>query len=369
MNLLLLDQFSDPGGAQQALLEILPSVRDRGWRALIGMPGNGEVFDRVRRLGFEADCITCGPYQSGSKSLADVGRFLGGTPKLAGEIRRLAARIDAALVYVNGPRLVPAAALAQLRVPVLFHSHSYIAPGPVRRIIGSALRNANARVVGSCEFVADPWRAYAARNRVSVVYNGVAGPPLASQERPAGRAPVVGSIGRIAPEKGQLEFLQAARLIYAAIPECRFLIYGAALFDDPGVQRYDSRVRAAAAGLPVEFPGWIPEVYEELANLDLLLVPSAGHEATTRVILEAFAAGVPVIAFPSGGIPEVIDDGLDGYLAANVEEMARKAIALLTGPVESRLSLAEAAHQTWSRRFTMERYHQQLLDSMEQAAR
>ena len=42
-----------------------------------------------------------------------------------------------------------------------------------------------------------------------------------------------------------------------------------------------------------------------MAGLDLLLVPSTGPEATTRVILEAYAAGVPVIAFPSGGIPEV----------------------------------------------------------------
>ena len=219
-------------------------------------------------------------------------------------------------------------------------------------------------MVGSCEFVADSWRPYVARDRLTVVYNGVDGPP-----RPASRqvAPMIGCVGRIAPEKGQLEFLQAAALIHEAIPDCRFRIHGAALFDDPGVLRYDAQVRAAASGLPVEFPGWAPDVYTALAGLDLLLVPSAAHEATTRVILEAFAAGVPVIAFRSGGIPEVIDAGLDGYLADDADEMARVAIDLLTGPPDRRSSIAEAARQTWSRRFTKERYHHQLLSFVAQA--
>ena len=68
-----------------------------------------------------------------------------------------------------------------------------------------------------------------------------------------------------------------------------------------------------------------------MAQLDLLLVPSAGHEATTRVILEAFAAGLPVIAFASGGIPEVVQDGVTGLLANSSQHMARLATELLTG--------------------------------------
>ena len=116
-------------------------------------------------------------------------------------------------------------------------------------------------------------------------------------------------------------------------------------------------MRAAAAGLPVEFAGWVDDVYACMAQLDLLLVPSAGHEATTRVILEAFAAGVPVIAFPSGGIPEVVEDGVTGLLANTSEEMAQRAIELLTGDARRLISMAQAARQSWSRRFTLERYH------------
>ena len=181
MKLLLLDQFSDPGGAQQALLELLPAIRERGWRALVGLPGNGELFERVRDLGSRPSASSAALTRPADKSLTDMARFLGGTPRLAARSGRWPP-IDADLVYINGPRLVPAVALAGLRAPVVFHSHSFIGPGPLRMAIGSALRRIDARVVGICEFVADPWRPYVARDRVTVIYNGVA-------VRPTCRAP------------------------------------------------------------------------------------------------------------------------------------------------------------------------------------
>jgi glycosyltransferase involved in cell wall biosynthesis len=93
-------------------------------------------------------------------------------------------------------------------------------------------------------------------------------------------------------------------------------------------------------------------------------VPSAGHEATTRVILEAFAAGVPVIAFPSGGIPEVVTDGVTGVLANSVEQMAQAAIDMLT---TDRTAIIAVARASWERRFTLERYQREMLHAMQSA--
>jgi glycosyltransferase involved in cell wall biosynthesis len=364
MNLLFLDQFSDLGGAQKNLLELLPAVRAAGWHALIGLPGEGELFQRVRALGFEAERINCGPYRSGRKSAADLWRFVAGTPRLAAQMHRMAQRVAADVVYLNGPRLLPAAAVAGFERPVLFHSHSYLGPGAVRSLAGFALRRLGAWLVGQCEFVAAPWRPFVRPERVSVIYNGVTGPPHTLERAHAG-APRVGCIGRIAPEKGQREFVAAAKQIHQALPECRFAIYGAPLFGEPAAERYLAQVRADAEGLPLEFAGWVDDIYTSIGQLDLLLVPSAGHEATTRVILEAFAAGVPVIAFPSGGIPEVVEDGVTGLLANSAGEMAQRAIELLTGDPCRLISIARAARESWARRFTLERYHQEILRAIE----
>jgi glycosyltransferase involved in cell wall biosynthesis len=371
MNLLLLDQFSDLGGAQQNLLELLPAVRDMGWSTLVGLPGEGELFQRVSALGFEAERIHCGPYGSGRKSVADFGRFLADTPALAREMRRMAKQVNAELIYLNGPRLLPAAAMAGfgrgLDRPVLFHSHSYLGPGMARRLAGLALSRTDAWLVGQCEFVAHSWRPFVRPERVAVIYNGVAAPPRVRTRSLAG-PPRVGCIGRIAPEKGQREFVAAALRIRQEIPECRFVIYGAPLFGERAAARYAAQVRTDAEGLPLEFAGWMDDIYACLAQIDLLLVPSTGQEATTRVILEAFAAGVPVIAFASGGIPEVVEDGVTGLLANTTSEMAQSSIDLLTGNPRRLIGIAQAARESWSRRFTLQRYHQQILRAMEASA-
>ena len=351
MKLLLLDQYSELGGAQQCLLELLPAILARGWQCTVGLPGDGPLVGRVHELGIPVERIACGPYESGRKSLADLTRFAAGTPKLARQIRNFAAD----LVYVNGPRLVPAAALAGRFV---FHSHSFLAPGAVRQLTGRSLRRAHASVIASCEFVGEPWRRYV--EKVAVIYNGVAGSPAAHRSPAA--CPTIGCLGRIAPEKGQREFVAAAAIVHRAVPGCRFRIYGTPMFAS---ERYAGEVRAAAANLPVEFCGWVSDVRAALAELDLVLVPSAAHEATTRVILESFAAGVPVVAFRSGGIPEVVEHGIGGWLAAGVAEMARLAIEFLTGP---RTAVSAAAREVWSRRFTLQRYQREVLESLENIA-
>jgi hypothetical protein len=362
MNLVILDQFSDPGGAQQSLLDELVEFRGRGWEALVGLPGNGAVFERVRELGFAAESIECGPFQSGRKSLGDAARFVWQRPRLRNQIHGMLERTGASLLYVNGPRLLPA---VPADVPVVFHAHSYLGAGTAYRLAGGALERTRARVIANCEFVAGPWRRFVPAERIAVIYNGVRG--RESARRAGQEEPRIACIGRIAPEKGQLEFVAAAAIIHRALPEARFEIIGAPLFGEAGALEYDRAVRAAAVGLPIEFPGWVADVNAELARIDLLLAPSASHEATTRVILESFAAGVPVIAFRSGGIPEVIEEGVTGWLAGSAEEMAKLALEVLRSPVRGE-EMCQAARECWRRRFSLERYRREVADALECAA-
>jgi glycosyltransferase involved in cell wall biosynthesis len=363
MRVLLLDQFSDPGGAQQCLLDLLPAMHERGWDVMAGLPGNGELICRFDALKVPVGSLSCGPYTSGRKSVTDAARFLIDGPRLARQITRMAAHFRPDVMYVNGPRLLPATALADSRIPVVFHSHSYISSRGARLLAGAGLRRAAARVIACCEFVAQPWRSFVGAGRVTVIYNGVAGPPSITGGKPENGL-AIGCIGRIAPEKGQREFVKAAGRIHRAIPNSRFLIHGAPLFATPEASRYESELRRSAAGLPLEFRGWTNNIYEALAELDLILVPSAAYEANARVILEAFSAGVPVIARSSGGIPEVIEHGVNGLLAKSDEDFARHSIELLTGPAERIAKMSECALLTWRRRFTLARYQQQVLDTL-----
>jgi glycosyltransferase involved in cell wall biosynthesis len=372
VKVLVLDQFSELGGAQTCLLMGLEAMRASGWAVAVGLPGEGDLFRRIRQLGFETFRISIGPYGLGRKSAADIGRLLWQSARLAIEIRTHLRRLHADLLYLNGPRLLPAAALAGVRIPVLFHAHNNIANPMIRRMAGETLRRLPAAVVACCHYVAEGWKSFVESGRVSVIFNGVAGSPELRRPHPSeprhSSQPKIGCIGRISPEKGQMEFVAAAAAIHRSLPECRFTIYGAPLFSRDAVQ-YCQRVRAAACGLPIEFPGWATDVYKVLTEIDVLLVPSGSGEATTRVIPEAFAAGVPVIAFASGGIPEIVEHDRTGFLVRSTEEMAGCTIDLLSGSYERLCSISREARSAWETRFTPECFQLRLLEAMRVAAR
>jgi glycosyltransferase involved in cell wall biosynthesis len=366
VRVLVLDQFSEMGGAQQVLLQTLDAMRAADWTPFVALPGDGPLVDHVRALGIATARIRCGPFLLGDKSIQDVGRFAWQVPALATRIRRLAASSDADLLYVNGPRLLPAVALAGLRLPVVFHSHRPIPPGLSLQIAHYAVKRLQPFVIACCAAVGEMWRRLVPPDRLSVVYNGVDGPAVPAIPQDFS-APAIGCIGRISPEKGQLEFLQAARRIYPALPASRFVIFGEPLFSKAAT-RYAARVQEAASGLPVEFPGWVSCAPAMFSRLQLLLVPSDRFEATTRVILEAFAAGVPVVAFASGGIPEVVEDGRTGFLVNSAEEMGDRAAGLLRSEPERLRTVAANAREEWRTRFTVTAFQGNLMPVLQKVA-
>jgi glycosyltransferase involved in cell wall biosynthesis len=379
MNILFLDQFSDLGGAQRCLLDLLPAVRERGWRAHLAAPGDGDLRTTAVAQGAEFHSIRCGPYESGAKSMGDLARFAVELPSLAREIARLARETGADIVYVNGPRLLPAASFSSR--PMVFHCHSYLGKGYAAALAGIAL--ANAQVIGSCHFVLEPLRPFIGSSRIEVVYSGVEDFGFRISDfgyavrhsanlRSAGDHPKseirnpkssIGLIGRIAPEKGQLEFVQAARMLP---PNCHFILCGAPLFSSPAAARYFELLREAAAGLPIEFLGWREDVNSVLSKLDLLVVPSEPVEGTTRVILEAYAAGIPVVAYASGGIPEIVRDGETGFLVppGDPAKLAARIRAALSNPAALH-AVARNGRRAWRERFTLAEYQSRVLNILE----
>jgi glycosyltransferase involved in cell wall biosynthesis len=136
--------------------------------------------------------------------------------------------------------------------------------------------------------------------------------------------PVIGNIGMIRPDKGQLILVEAAHLILAERPEARFVIVG----QGTGLLKRGINVRNAIdrAGLAekIIMTGYrwdTPNVY---AACDMVVIASLHTEASPIVLREAFASGRPVIATKVGDIPEIIEHRQNGLL---VEPGDSKALA------------------------------------------
>ena len=99
---------------------------------------------------------------------------------------------------------------------------------------------------------------------------------------------------------------------------------------------YSSRLRREAADLPVRFAGAFDRdrVADVYAQFDVLVVPSLWLENSPLVIHEAFMAGVPVVGARIGGIPGLVEDGVNGllYEAASPDDLARVLRRLIEHP-------------------------------------
>jgi glycosyltransferase involved in cell wall biosynthesis len=160
-----------------------------------------------------------------------------------------------------------------------------------------------------------------------------------------------------------MEFVRASRLVLREFPDSQLSIVGAPMFSS---EDYYSDVVTASRGLPITFVGWQDNISSVFSRLDLLVVPSTQVEATTRVILEAFAVGVPVVAFPSGGIPEIIKDGETGFLAADFtpQALARRITSVLRMVPAEIDEVVQKAKQSWRSKYTLNLYQQRVCDAL-----
>ncbi len=151
---------------------------------------------------------------------------------------------------------------------------------------------------------------------------------------------VVGAVGRLEPVKGFTYFMAASQRIAAEAPRARFVHAG------DGSQAAEIRRQRGALNGRMTFLGLRGDVPDLMAAFDALVVPSL-NEGMGRVILEAGAAGTPVVASRVGGIPEVVRNGETGLLVPprNPQAITDAVLALERDPDRARaMGAAGRAH-------------------------
>ena len=138
------------------------------------------------------------------------------------------------------------------------------------------------------------------------------GPQVGAQSRDADNVLRLGYFGRLDPTKGIDIVVDALRRIPNA--PVRLEIYG---IRQPGCEAYAAKLeRAVAEDCRIVLPPALPPdaIGEAMRRYDLVVVPSRWLETGPLVVLEAFAAGTPVLGARLGGIAELVSDGVDGLL-------------------------------------------------------
>lgn len=184
----------------------------------------------------------------------------------------------------------------------------------------------------------------------------------AAAERAASRAaellrdvagPFWVAAGKLTPTKGFRRLLESLAVL-AEDPDVpangadRWTI----LIAGTGTLEAELRRRAASLAVEVRFLGWVEHdlLLALLRESRGLVLPSAWDEPLSRLLLEGMALGAPAIAWPTGGTPEVVEDGVNGWLVQEPRELAHALTA--TASEDARNEVAEAARRTVDERFS-----------------
>jgi glycosyltransferase involved in cell wall biosynthesis len=148
-----------------------------------------------------------------------------------------------------------------------------------------------------------------------------------------GAAPLIGIVARLVPIKAHEVFLAAAAAVRQQVPAARFLVVG------DGELRQTLEQQTAALGLTdaVRFLGWRADIDRLYADIDVVALTSR-NEGSPVALIEAMAAGVPVVSTEVGGVADVVEHGVSGLLAPmdDAAGIATHILTLLADPVMRR---------------------------------
>jgi glycosyltransferase involved in cell wall biosynthesis len=340
------------GGAERHVTTLMPNLDHARFAAAVVCVGaEGGLFDDLVRTGTQAKAL----HRSRRQALRAIA-------ELVREMRSFAP--DVVITRGYNAEVLGRIAAAIARVPhnvVWVHNHGDGTPrGTVRRIADRVLAPVTSAYFGvaraQVQYMVDELGC--PPEKIHIVYNGVdperfdpTDDRRAVAEFGIGASDrVVGIVAALRPEKDHSTLLRAARMVVDRVPAAKFLIVG------EGPMRAEIERHVAVLGLDdhVTLTGCLSDVPAVLQGLDVVVLSSYSVECFPMALLEAMAAGRPAVCTAVGGVPEMVDEGVTGFLvpARDPSALADRLVAILTDD-ELASRMGKAARMRVEQKFTL----------------
>jgi glycosyltransferase involved in cell wall biosynthesis len=386
------------GGSERVLLDFVSRARGQGIDPLVILPKAGPLVDALRESGAPVRIAPAEPEflelsQRATLSASGLAHFAWGLARWSREIAQQLEHAESAtsrrfILYSNGFKAHLACALVRGRRHV-WHLHEFPPDSlaPAWKLLAGALPDA---AIANSQSVADAWTT-TRFPPPTVVLNGVDTQRFAPAPRSRWihelldlptDARLIGMPAVFARWKGHLLVIEAFERAAAEIPDAHLVLVGGPIYDTAAERGYAEELvrrvgRASLGGSSqavksltdrIHFLKFQNEPWRLYPEFDLVVHFSTRAEPFGRVVVEAMACGVPVVAAHAGGPAEIIEDGVTGWLIApgDTEALSRRMVEALRA---DNSSVRAAARRAAESRFSAERFAREVADVLKRVAR
>jgi len=370
MKILFLDQSGKPGGAELCLIDIAKPYKNN---CLIGLFADGSFKDLLEKNHIPVQVLTNQAIQvkkesSLSQGLASITQLA----PLITKVVKIAQNYD--LIYANTQKALVVGSIASIfsRRPLVFHLHDILSPehfSQTNRSISVTLANRASLVIVNSEASKKAFiEAGGKADKVEIVYNGFDPQKYINNETEIQRIRkeleledkfIVGHFSRLAPWKGQHILIEA---LAKCPPEVAVILVGDALFGEQDyVKQLHQQIDELQLQNRIKFLGFRKDIPLLMSACNLVAHTSTSPEPFGRVIVEAMLSGTPVVAAASGGAVELVESGINGFLAApgNPQELI-EVIKNCLQDKQKTDTIAQEARNSASQRFHVVNINQQI---------
>jgi len=359
--ILFLNQTSQISGAEKVLIQLAHELQSRGHYIVIGAPGSGPLAELARANGFFYAEISI-PFITRHVNPFNLTSNLIKCLKTGKQLQTLIQKKEIDIIHANHFRALISLSLTKLGVPIVWQVHDVFQNKfPNNWLIPLVMKKVKQAVCVS-NFVRNnlislgisPVKCSVLHNAIRIQYaectlhnQNFRQKLLKELELKDKKVMIVGLVGSISAWKGHHILIEAAPLILKFYPNTHFVFVGDVI-NPKGIaykEKITNMIRAKKLVNRFHFLGFRHDVISLMSAFDVLVHTSISPDPFPTVLLEALAVGAIIIATKSGGVPEIIEDGVSGILVEsnNPMKLAKAVIDLLKADTSLRHRMRKKA--------------------------
>jgi glycosyltransferase involved in cell wall biosynthesis len=369
-------------GSSKVLLQAVTALKARGHKVCVVVSENGPLTQALALEGIETKIIRLGILRRRYLNVLGLVNRAGVLTRAFFALKKLCKQNQIDIIYTNTAPVIIGGILSKFTgIKNVWHLHEILEPSSfMHRFFGWIINATAQKVIVVSDAVYNNWAGRIDASKMVKVYNGFeasdinvdvnvganASASLREQLNLNDNTLLVGMVGRVNLIKGQFYFIQIAAAAKAAGHSCHFVIIGDAY---KGYEYLYPQLESQIAELGLQ--NSITNLYYQpnaaalIQQLDIFVLPSIKPDSFPVVILEAMAAGKPIIATNQGGAQEQIDDCVTGFLVPiNDATIAAQKLGVLVNNPDMCTRMGQAGAKKLQEQFSLATFNKNIVDQI-----